>query len=801
MIDNKGKIGALGRIRTPDPLVRSQILYPTELPARDHDTFYCLNNFYRLNNFYCRNKYNCLCNLNGQTDVTEVAYFPCFSSDVKLIIAHFLLITLLFIAPSFVIANVSADNSFIKIGVLNNQNKMHSDVVRLWEPTADYLAMKLPGYDFEIVPLGFYEVEAAVGQGKVDFILTNPGIFVSLAARNWVTPLATMNNVIGDESYSTFAGVIFTRHDNKSINSLADLKGKRFIAVNENSLGGFQMAWREMHEADIDPYNDVFQLVFANGHQQVVQAVIDGKADAGTVRTDTLEQLYREGYIDPSLIRIINPKQSADFPLARSTRLYPEWPLSKVQHVSSELAEKVTLTLVRMHSDFPSRFSGGYAKWTLPKDYSDVRALFMELKLPPYALTDPFTLTDALSRYWYWALLGFLTLLALLITVSSASRRNKRLELAKRKLEYQHELIVNSVTDGIYGVDKEGRCTFVNRAMQDMTGWQLEDLLGKELRPLLHHTRKDGSNTLVSDCPMYNSFEDSSPHFNSDDIFWKKDGRSIAVEYSSTPIIDQVGYIIGGVVVFRDISERKEAREKLQQHEFQLSHVSRLSMLGEMASGIAHEINQPLTAITTNSIACIRMLEANDPNLDKCADTLEKVVGQAERAAEVIRHIRHFVAKETQELQPVCIQDMIDTVLDLLHSELQRQDIKLILNITDPTDHVLAQGIQIEQVIMNLVHNAVEALESNKPHQRQITLSTAPVHINKLEIRVTDNGHGVSNKVLEQLFDPFVTTKPKGMGLGLSISQGIVEAHGDRIHVDSDQHGASFYFSLMLRHP
>ena len=732
--------------------------------------------------------------------MTEVAYFPCFSSEVKLIIVHFLLTTLLFFVPSFFVSNVSADNSFIKIGVLNNQNKANNEVIRLWEPTADYLAMKLPGYDFEIVPLGFYEVEAAVGQGKVDFILTNPGIFVSLAARNWVTPLATMNNVIGDESFSTFAGVIFTRSDNKSINSLADLKGKRFIAVNENSLGGFQMAWREMREAGIDPYDDLFQLVFVNGHQQVVQAVIDGKAEAGTVRTDTLEHLYREGRLDPALIRIINSKQSADFPLVRSTRLYPEWPLSKVQHVSSELAEKVTLTLVRMPSDFPSRFSGGYAKWTLPQDYSDVRALFKDLKLPPYAFTDQFTLTDALSRYWYWALLGFSTLLALLVTISSASRRNKRLELAKKKLEYQHELIVNSVTDGIYGVDKKGCCTFVNHAMQEMTGWQLNDLLGKQLLPLLHHTRKNGSHALVSDCPMFDSFEDSSPHFNSDDIFWKKNGESIAVEYSSTPINDHAGDIIGGVVVFRDISERKEARDKLQLHELQLSHVSRLSMLGEMASGIAHEINQPLTAITTNSIACIRMLEANDPNIDKCADTLEKVVGQAERAGEVIRHIRHFVAKDPQELQPVCIQDMIDTVLDLLHSELQRQDIKLILSITDPKHMVLAQGIQIEQVIMNLVHNAVEALESIKSHKRQITLSTIPVSDNKLEVRVSDNAHGVSDKVLEQLFDPFVTTKSKGMGLGLSISQSIVEAHGDRIHVDSDQQGASFYFSLALVH-
>ncbi len=771
-IESEIKDGALGRIRTPDPLVRSQILYPTELPA--HRT----------------------------GGVAEVAYFPCFSNEVKGIIAHFsrlaacfhLLLVLLLFIPEITLA----DGTFIKVGVLNNQSMPDSEVIRLWEPTADYLAMKLPGYDFEIIPLGYYEVEAAVGQGKVDFILTNPGIFVSLAARNWVVPLATMNNVIGDESYSQYGGVIFTRSDNDSIQTLADLRGKRVAAVNEASFGGFLTAWRELHALGIDPYNDLFQLTFTQSHRKVVSAVLESKALAGIVRTGTLEQLLREHQLEQQDIKIINPMQSPDFPLVHSTRLYPEWPFSKVQHTNTILADKVALALLRMPSDFPSRFTGGYAKWTLPRNYSEAHTLFKEIKLPPYAFADTFTLSDALKRYWYWPLIGLLTLLALLAMVSIARRRNTRLEAAKQKLEYQYELIVNSVTDGIYGVNTKGQCTFVNRAMQHMTGWQATDLLGKDLQPMLHHTRKNGTPASTKECPMYESFRDNQPHFSSDDIFWRKDGRCIDVEYSSTPIKDRTGKTIGGVVVFRDISERKEAREKLQQHELQLSHVARLSMLGEMASGIAHEINQPLTAIATNSKACIRMLESRHPRIEACADVMEKIAGQAERAGEVIRHIRRFVTKDTPEMKPISIQTLLDAVLDLLHNELQRHDIKLSLNISHPNIQVLAQEIQIEQVLINLVRNAIESLEHKPAHQRLMEISTARKAENKLEIRITDQGPGLSTAIKEQLFDPFVTTKQEGMGLGLSISQGIIEAHGDRIHVDTLQQGVSFYFSLPI---
>lgn len=703
-------------------------------------------------------------------------------------------------------------NAFIRIGVLNHQGLDNNQVIQMWNPTADYLAMKLPQYDFEIIPLGFYEVEAAVGKNNVDFILTNPAIFVNLEARNWVTPLATRNNAVGDASYNIFGSVIFTRSDRKDINNLHDLKDKKFSAVNETSLGGYQMAWREMKQQGILFHNNEdnnvgdLELTFEDSHYKVVLKVINGQADAGTVRTDTLEGLYANGIIDPKQIKILNEQKTTDFPLLHSTQLYPEWPFSKVDHIDEALAEQVALTLVRMPLDDPARIPAGYSRWSLPKDYTEVHNLLKELQLSPYALSNTFTWQDAMQRYRYWVFASLLVVLLLIATSSSLIKRNKYLKHLKRRLERQNKLILNSVSDGIYGVDRQGNCTFVNQAMQKMTGWQAKELINQPIHTLLHHTNKDGTSASFEDSPMYRFFQDTQSYFTSDDIFWKKDGTSIAVEYSTAPIKSRSATIIGVVIVFRDITQRKKAQEKTKQHQLQLAHVARLSTLGEMASGIAHELNQPLTAISTNSRACIRILESepNQASIDACADAMEKVADQAERAGQVIKHIRHFVHKELPEKKPVAIQSIITTVTDLLRSDIQRHHIKFSLQLEDPTTLVLAQQIQIEQVILNLTRNAIESLEEKPTTQRKLIIATkhykntsiTPAHL--LEISVSDTGDGLSHHVQEQLFDPFITTKKRGMGLGLSISQGIIEAHGSRIYVESSNAGASFFFSLPI---
>ncbi|MCK5902189.1 MAG: PhnD/SsuA/transferrin family substrate-binding protein [Cocleimonas sp.] len=693
------------------------------------------------------------------------------------------------------------DLPFIKIGVLSHRGD--AKTLEKWTPTAHYLIGKLPQYDFEIIPLDFDQVNDAVKHKKIDFVLVNSGIYVNLEAKYHISRLATMINARHQTPYKVFGGVIFTRYDRDDIQTLKDTCGKSFMAVNENSLGGFQMAWGELNKQQINPYQDFSRLEFGGIHDNVVRAVLEGKVDVGTVRTDILERMNNAGLIDKEKLKIINPQQNSDFSYLHSTPLYPEWPFSKLKHTDPDLARQVAVALLQISKDDPALAIGEYAGWAIPLDYNEVQRLFKALTLPPYASLEKLTLTEALKRHWYWVVGSLLALLVLIALTSAVVQHNRRLKRSQHRLERQHQLINQSVGDGIYGVDLEGNCTFVNKAMEDMTGWSATDLIGNNQHTILHHTHEDGSQHRREDCPVYQSSIDQKARFIADDVFWKKDGTYISVEYSCTPLRGVSGKVRGSVVVFRDITERKQIQKNNQEHQLQLAHVGRLSMLGEMASGIAHELNQPLTAITTNSRACVRLLETNKNNTEQCADIMEKIAAQAERAGGVIQYIRHFTHKELPHKKPAKIKDMLDTVLDLLHHEIKTKKIILTLKLDPKVPWVLAQDIQIEQVILNLIRNAIDSLDSVPKEKRKLVIRTREMPRNKVEIKVTDTGRGLKKVIKDQLFEPFMTTKDHGMGLGLSISQGIIEAHGDQIKVETPlgHSGVSFYFCLMQSSP
>jgi len=458
-----------------------------------------------------------------------------------------------------------------------------------WIPTAEYLNYKLPDYRFEIVPLNFAEVTPAVARSRVDFILVNPGIYVNLEVLYRVSRIATLNNRRGGDPLNTFGGVLFTQAGRDDIRNFDDLSGHRFLAVDQTSLGGFQMAWRELHNEGINPYRDFQHIEFAGTHDEVVRSVLKGDADFGTVRTNILERMAAAGEIDLSSIKVIHPRLHPEFPFLHSTRLYPEWPFSKVRHTSNQLAQQVAVALLGMPLNHPAGINGQYAGWNIPLDYQSVHELFRELKLPPYEPPEGFTLHDALQRYWKWLLLSLCVLLLMGIMTLWVTQLNKRLHRAKLRLEREHQLILDSVADGIYGVDMQGNSTFVNLAMRQITGWSEIDLIGRNQHEILHHTHADGSPHPARDCPVYATYRDNQTRFIDDDVFWKKDGAPLPVEYTATPIRDEQGQTVGSVVVFRDITERKLAEEEARRHQRELAHVARLSTLGEMASGIAHE--------------------------------------------------------------------------------------------------------------------------------------------------------------------------------------------------------------------
>jgi two-component system, LuxR family, sensor histidine kinase TtrS len=266
-----------------------------------------------------------------------------------------------------------------KIGVLAKNGPVKA--LQMWKATGDYLSSKLSGKTFEIVPLGFEEVNPAIEAGKVDFFLVNSSMYVTAMVRYGASAVATMVNSRQGQPLKAFGGVIFTADGNKAINSIADLKGKKFMAVQASSFGGWQMAYKAILDEGVDPNRDFAKLEFGGKHDNVVYAVMNGAVDAGTVRTDTLERMVAAGEIELADFKIINPQKYDGFPFVCSTALYPEWPLAKTKHTPDAVARSVADALKQLQPTDPAAKSAKVVGWVDALDYAPVEALQKTLKV------------------------------------------------------------------------------------------------------------------------------------------------------------------------------------------------------------------------------------------------------------------------------------------------------------------------------------------------------------------------------------------------------------------------------------
>jgi two-component system sensor histidine kinase TtrS len=394
------------------------------------------------------------------------------------------------------------------------------------------------------------------------------------------------------------------------------------------------------------------------------------------------------------------------------------------------------------------------------------------------------------------------TLVAFLLLVAIISglwvlRLNGKLKQVNFFVEQQNDMMLNSVSEGIYGVDTLGHCTFVNQSLTNITGWEEVDMIGKMQHDILHHTHADGSAHPSDECPVYQTFKDGITRFVREDVFWKKNGDSFFVEYSVTPVKDTFGNITGSVVVFRDITDRLEQKQLEQTHRDELEHINRLNTMGELVTGIAHELNQPLTAIATSAFASSKMIEAGKCSTEKLLDVFEVISLQAEHAAGVIRHMRKLSDKAQVERSMIDINDRIKNVVTLISTNIKDAHIKLALNLTTNIPEFLAQPIQIDQALINLCKNAIDSMVGNTS-SRVLTISTK-VSGKTLEILIADTGDGIDSEMQRRLFESFASQKKDGMGLGLSITRSIIERHyGNLYLLSTSKKGSTFIINLPL---
>ncbi len=347
------------------------------------------------------------------------------------------------LAPSLQIAQVTPpavtnnNKQVLKIGALNFRGEERT--IARWQSHAEYLSERIPEYAFELVPLTIEEFYPAAEKNELDFMITNPGMYVNLEAKYGANRIVSLKKLRVGQVNPVFGAVIFTRAERNDINELKDFKGKTFAGVKKGAFGGWQMALAVFKEQGIDPERHFKDLSFAGSPSNVVEVVLNGEVDGGTIRTDILEGLADEGKINLEDFKIINQQQdpTGEFPFLHSTPLYPDWPFAVAKDVPLEIGEKVAQALLSMPQDSPAAKAAQSQGWTIPLNYRSVHELFIKLEIAPYEELGKVTFAQLIRKFWYLIVIA-LALLALALVIIYFQKSS----LAQQKLSEQklHEL-------------------------------------------------------------------------------------------------------------------------------------------------------------------------------------------------------------------------------------------------------------------------------------------------------------------------------------------------------------------------
>lgn len=373
-------------------------------------------------------------------------------------------------------------------------------------------------------------------------------------------------------------------------------------------------------------------------------------------------------------------------------------------------------------------------------------------------------------------------------------------QLARRnvELESENQQILNAVSEGIIGLDREGRITMLNPAATVICGWSAADCLGEQLTTLKLFDADNTDAMSEEQTIPYRSYRLGHSSHSDMEMIRRRDGKLLPVAVTSTPRSEG-----GAVVVLRDISEwvdseeaLRRTREELESQRQNLAHMERLSTTGEMAAGIAHEVNQPLTAVANYSRVARRMLEDENCERDKLVDLMDKLNAQAVRASEVIQRMRSYVKKPTGGLTTVGANAMIQDVISLAEVDSRINDVPIHLEAQADLPSITVDLVQIQQVALNLIRNAMESMVDRDTRNQGVVVKTE-LRNKAIFFSVIDHGCGIEAGSESKVFDPFFTTKANGMGIGLPICQSIVQAHGGEIGFSANpKGGTTFFFSV-----
>lgn len=472
----------------------------------------------------------------------------------------------------------------VNIGVLALRGEAHA--LSRWQPTVDYLNAELSGYRFNLVPLGFEQVEPAVRDQQIDFVLANSAYYVRLERRYGVSRLATLRNRSSRGAQTMFSSAMIRKAGRSELRTFSDLGDSRVAAVDSRSLGGYLMIAGAMLEQGVDVQDDVADLVWMHTHDAVVYALLSGEADVGIVRSETLERMAQEGRIQMGDFALVSPVVGTRFPFLRSTRLYPEWPMAALEHVDTRLRDRLALTLLQMPCNHPAAKQGNHMGWVIPRNYQRVHELLRLLRVSPY--DKPVGFYEVFAAYRYETLLALLLVLTVLVYAELLRRKNRHLLATQQALssaldseqdtmgklseavadlgrvEHRFSQLAEISSDGIVLIDILGRVVFANRAAASILGYRQSELHAALLHELVvpdnlrdraargfAHFQQTGEGELLDQRIEVTARQ--------------KSGKMISIELSISAL--QEGHERFAIGIFRDITERQHLLSNLRENQ------------------------------------------------------------------------------------------------------------------------------------------------------------------------------------------------------------------------------------------
>jgi PAS domain S-box-containing protein len=392
---------------------------------------------------------------------------------------------------------------------------------------------------------------------------------------------------------------------------------------------------------------------------------------------------------------------------------------------------------------------------------------------------------------WFRALLAA-TVLALMW--AAYQLRIRQVQMESRRLRD----VIETIPAYVWSALPDGSVDFINRRWLEFSGFSLDQALGWGWADALHPEDRARLTEAWRAGIVSGDAVEAEARMRS------ANGQYRWLLFRIVPLRDRSGKIVKWYGKSMDIEDRKRAeqeRERLRQFEADLAHINRVSMLGELAASVAHEVNQPLTGIVSNGSACLRLLAGDTPNVEEAREAVGDMVRDGKRAGEVIARIRAMTKRAATPREQLDLNETICEVIVLLGDEATRNSVIVRTHFADDLSRVLGDRVQLQQVVLNLVMNAIEAMSSVKGRPREVVIHTRNVDGGQVQVTVEDSGVGLDPNTITKIFQPFYTTKSSGMGMGLSICRSIVQNHGGRIWAAANHGpGTSFHFTLPQYH-